>query len=186
MRRKRPVSDAELLSATAVDAEAFADFYRRHESLVVGYLMRRVRDAELAADLTAEVFAAVLEAASEYRPVGPSAAPWVLTIAHHTLVSSIRRGQVAEAARQRIGLQAKIELEGDSLRRVERAVLGDAWVAEVLAGLPAEQREAVRARVLEERSYEDIAVELETSSLVVRKRVSRGLARLRSELEKRP
>ena len=54
---------------------------------------------------------------------------------------------------------------------------------ELLERLPADQREAVRARVLDERSYPDIAGELETSELVVRKRVSRGLSNLRAELE---
>jgi RNA polymerase sigma-70 factor (ECF subfamily) len=79
-----------------------------------------------------------------------------------------------------------IELRPDSMRRVDQLVEGDAWVADLLARLPEDQRQAVRARVLEERSYEEIAAELETSSLVVRKRVSRGLARLRTELERRP
>jgi RNA polymerase sigma-70 factor (ECF subfamily) len=79
-----------------------------------------------------------------------------------------------------------IELRTESLRRVEHAVAGDAWVSELLARLPEDQRDAVRARVLDERSYDAIATELQTSSLVVRKRVSRGLARLRTELERRP
>jgi RNA polymerase sigma-70 factor (ECF subfamily) len=52
----------------------------------------------------------------------------------------------------------------------------------LLDSLPVEQREAVRARVLEERSYEQIATDLECSKSVVRKRVSRGLARLREQL----
>ncbi len=52
-----------------------------------------------------------------------------------------------------------------------------------LERLPDDQREAVRARVLDERSYPDIAGELDTSELVVRKRVSRGLSNLRAELE---
>lgn len=78
-----------------------------------------------------------------------------------------------------------IELRSDSMRRVDQLVQGDTWVADLLTRLPEDQRQAVRARVLEERSYEEIAAELETSSLVVRKRVSRGLVRLRTELERR-
>ena len=54
----------------------------------------------------------------------------------------------------------------------------------MLERLDADQREAIRARVLEERDYEDIARELRTSELVVRKRVSRGLAKLRNEMER--
>jgi RNA polymerase sigma factor (sigma-70 family) len=68
------------------------------------------------------------------------------------------------------------------LRRVETLVAGGAWLSEVLAGLPADQRDAIRARVLDDRDYDEIASELETSSLVIRQRVSRGLARLRRQL----
>jgi RNA polymerase sigma-70 factor (ECF subfamily) len=48
--------------------------------------------------------------------------------------------------------------------------------------LPAEQRAAVTARVVDERAYGEIAQELRLSEQVVRKRVSRGLARLRAAM----
>jgi RNA polymerase sigma-70 factor (ECF subfamily) len=55
-------------------------------------------------------------------------------------------------------------------------------VAGHLSRLPADERTAVRARIVEERNYREIALSLGCSELVVRKRVSRGLARLRAEL----
>jgi RNA polymerase sigma-70 factor (ECF subfamily) len=185
VRLRGLATDAQLLASVDSDPDAFARFYERHETLVIGYLMRRVRDPEAAADLTAEVFAAALEAASRYRPAGATAVPWLLAIAHNTLVSSLRRGRVEDAARRRVGMLEVIELRPESMRRVDQLVEGDTWVADLLTRLPEDQRQAVRARVLDERSYEEIAAELETSSLVVRKRVSRGLARLRTELERR-
>ncbi len=45
------------------------------------------------------------------------------------------------------------------------------------------ERDAVRARVVDERTYASIAAEMRCSELVIRKRVSRGLARLRKSLE---
>jgi DNA-directed RNA polymerase specialized sigma24 family protein len=56
----------------------------------------------------------------------------------------------------------------------------------LLDTLPVGQREAVRAHVLDERSYGDIAGELQTSQLVIRKRVSRGLSTLKRQLEQEP
>ena len=50
----------------------------------------------------------------------------------------------------------------------------------LLDSLPAEQRAAVRGRVIEGRDYEDLARELGCSELVVRRRVSHGLRVLRS------
>src|ERR671916_661359 len=45
-------------------------------------------------------------------------------------------------------------------------------------GLPADQRAAIEARVLDEREYAEIASSARTSASVIRQRVSRGLAGL--------
>jgi RNA polymerase sigma factor (sigma-70 family) len=177
-------SDGELLAATRSQPEAFAVFYDRYETAVVGYFARRTGDPEVAADLAAEVFAAALAAAHRYRPESPTAAGWLFTIAHNTLAKSIRRGRVEAHARRRVGICEAVAFTSDELERVESAASTSGWVMELLERLPAEQRQAVSARVLEERSYPDIAGELETSELVVRQRVSRGLSTLRAELEK--
>ena len=51
------------------------------------------------------------------------------------------------------------------------------WV--LLAELPAEQRDAVAAHVLDEREYAELASSLQLSEAAVRQRVSRGLSALR-------
>jgi RNA polymerase sigma factor (sigma-70 family) len=178
------VSDGELLAATRSRPEAFAAFYDRYETAVVGYFTRRTGDPEVAADLTAEVFAGALGAAHRYRVEAPTAAGWLFTIARNTLAKSLRRGHVEARARRRVGICDAVAFTSDELERVEHAASASGWVIELLERLPAEQREAVRAHILEERSYPDIAGELETSELVIRKRVSRGLSTLRAELEK--
>ena len=182
MGRAEPDSDAALLAAARSDPDAFTRFYDRYERAVVGYFLRSVRSSEVAADLTAEVFANVLAAAARYEPRAETAAGWVFTVAQNTLRKSVRRGQVEAAARRRLGAQP-LELSEDTLARLERAD-GDRWVRELLAGLPAGEREAVRRRVLDDRSYPQIAHELRTSELAVRQRVSRGLSRLRKQIER--
>lgn len=176
-------SDAVLLAGTRADPDAFATFYRRYERLILGYLLRRTGDPELAADLTAEVFAAALRAAGRYRPESPSAAGWLLTIAQRVLTSSIRRGRVEARARRRVGIRDAVALSGEDLERIETLASLDGESLALLDGLPPGQREAVRAHVLDERSYRDIAGELELSELVIRKRVSRGLSTLKRQLE---
>ena len=178
-------SDGELLAASRSQPDAFAAFYDRYERALVGYFARRTGDAEVAADLTAEVFAAALAAAHRYRPEHPSAAGWLFAIAHNKLMASLRRGRVEAQARRRLGIREPIELDAHELEQVESAASADGWVGELLERLPPLQREAVRARIVDERSYPDIAGELRTSQLVVRQRVSRGLSRLRAELEER-
>ena len=175
--------DAELLRTSSSDPEAFGRFYDRYEAGVAGYFLKRVATPELAADLTAEVFANALAAAPRYRPKAPTAAAWLFAIARNTLVTSLRRGQVEAKARRLVGF-GRVELADDSVSRLAAAD-GDRWVTEMLERLAPAERDAVRARVLEERDYGEIARDLRTSELVVRQRVSRGLARLREEMEER-
>jgi DNA-directed RNA polymerase specialized sigma24 family protein len=78
-----------------------------------------------------------------------------------------------------------ITLDDDDLERIEATVGRRVDVDGILAELPADQRAAVRARILDERSYPEIAVDLSCSEAVARKRVSRGLARLRHQLDRR-
>ena len=176
-------SDADLLAAIAgCDGAAFAAFYRRHLPPVLAYLVRQTGDPETAADLAAEVFAAVLLTSRRYRAVGASAGPWVLGIAHNKLLMSLRRGRVESKARRRLRFEA-IEFEDQDFERVEVAVAeGTGRLARLVSRLPADERFAVNARVIEERSYGEIAEELRCSEMVVRKRVSRGLARVREQL----
>src|ERR1700694_4053573 len=137
MMGQREASDAALLAASRSDPEAFARFYDRYEAALVGYFGRRTGDPEIAADLTAEVFAAALAAAARYRPAGPTAAGWLFTIAHNTLVTSLRRGQVEVRARRRVGIREALEFAPDELERVEAVASRDDWVLELMKRLPA-------------------------------------------------
>ena len=183
-RNRRRWSDAELLSAIAArDGAAFAVFYRRHLPAVLAFLIRETRDREAAADLAAEVFAAVLLAAARYEQQGESATPWVLGIARNKLLMSFRRGRVEARARHRLGFKA-VALEESDLDRIEEVAQGDGGrLVALVEDLPEDERVAVRSRVLDERPYREIATELRCSELVIRKRVSRGLARMRDQLK---
>ena len=168
------------------DADAFGLFYRRRVDAVLSFFLRRTRDRELAADLTAETFAAALAALPRYGPQRDSSAlAWLFTIAHRKLVDSIRRGRVEDRARRRLGIE-QLVLSDEDLERVEQrataaAAAGDAALL-ALERLSSEQRAAIKGRVLDEAQYDELARRLKCSEAVVRKRVSRGLAELRAEL----
>ena len=176
-------TDAELLSAIAsCRGEAFAAFYRRHLPAVLAFLVHQTGDPEAAADLAAEVFSAVLLSSRRYRAEGPSAAPWVIGIAHKKLLMSLRRGRVETKARKRLHFDP-VSFDDEDYERVESAAAsGSGRLGSLVAQLPAKERFAVNARVVQERSYGEIAAELGCSEMVVRKRVSRGLARVRERL----
>jgi RNA polymerase sigma factor (sigma-70 family) len=178
------MNDSELLAASASgDAEAFATFYRRHLGAIVAFCRNATGSADTAADLTAEVFAAALSAAGRYRPEHDTALAWLRGIARNKLLDSRRRGRVEDATRRKLGM-ASLAIDDDDLRRVEElAAIGQsARALSVVEHLPADERRAVHARIVEERDYAEIAAELQCSESVVRQRVSRGLARVRARL----
>jgi len=170
-------TDEELLCVAFEDGDAFAVFYGRYERPVAGFFVRATGSGELAGDLTAEVFAQALDAASRFDPALGSAAAWLFGIARHVLLRSRERGRVEDGARRRLGMP-RLELDDDAIARIELAG-SDGRALELLSQLPADQRDAVVARVVDERGYGEIAGELQCSESVVRKRVSRGLAGLR-------
>ena len=182
MKRWDSETDERLLVAAAVDAGAFAEFYGRYERAMLAFFMRRVREPELAADLTAEVFAAALGAAARFRPGGAAAAAWLFGIAQHKLAKSRRRGIVEDKARRRLAMPPLV-LADEDIERIEGLAGGGSNVIGLFERLPEGLRAAVGARVLDERSYDEIADQLQCSAAVVRQRVSRGLSRLREEFE---
>ena len=178
--------EEDLLTRFAAgDPGAFVEFYRSHLPPILGFFLRRTRDPELTADLTAEVFAAALLAAPRYQPGELPALAWLYGIAAHKLADSRRRGRVEDEARRRLALEPLV-IDDDDLARFEAlACSGTEGTALDVAmrSLPPDQRDAVLARVVEERPYADIAAEMSCSELVVRQRVSRGLRTLRSRIK---
>ena len=183
MARRDGRDDEQLLAATTSDADAFATFYARHAHGIFAYFMVRVNRSDLSADLTAEVFAAAFEGARDGR-FGSRPVAWLYGIARHKLVDSLRRGQVEATARERLGLP-RLALTDAELERTEELIDLEAEAKRfdaMLRDLPAEEREALTARIVDEREYAEIAGRLRCSEAVVRQRVSRGLRRLRMAL----
>jgi DNA-directed RNA polymerase specialized sigma24 family protein len=118
-RFSRP-DEVLLRAARAGDGQAFGEFYKRRRALVLAYLRPRVSDAEIAADLLAETFAAALLAVGDTRRAIPDQpAAWLMTIARNKLIDSIRRGRVEQAARDQLAL-APLEIDDQDLARIEQ------------------------------------------------------------------
>jgi RNA polymerase sigma factor (sigma-70 family) len=177
MRSRGELTDEELL--TSGRPAAFGLFYERRVREVLGYMMRRTGDPEAAADLTAETFAAAIVARRRFRPNGAPAGAWLFGIARRKLADYQRRGYADDRARRQLGMERRVPAEEDgALIRLLGEEVTTSWLAE----LPADQRMAIEARVLDERPYAEIAGDAGTSETAVRMRVSRGLAQLRARL----
>jgi RNA polymerase sigma factor (sigma-70 family) len=177
MRDHAHRSDEDLLaSGETLD---FAVFYDRHARSLLGYFARRTGDPHVAADLTAETFASVIVAQGRYEAESTPALAWLYTIAARRLADFRRRGAVEKRMRRALAMRTpRVSPEDAAMIEI---VANDAAV-DLLAELPAEQRDAVAAHVLEGRGYLELAAELDTSEAAVRQRVSRGLAGVRRRL----
>src|ERR1039458_6679615 len=173
-------SDEELLRIGVEGVQGAGGVLALYAAPFLVFFRRALGRADLAADLTAEVFAAALGSLGQFRPELGSARAWLFGIARHELAQTWRRRRVEAQARKRMGMEP-ILLSDEDLLRIDELV-SDGNSLTLLQELPDDQRSAVVGRVLEERDYAELAVELECSKMVVRQRVSRGLRALRSRL----
>lgn len=176
-------SDAELLAASSRDPGAFRALYDRHADHIDTFFARRVGDPDVALDLTAETFARAWYARRRFRDRRDGAvAPWLYGIAKNVLRQSVRRQAVAREATQKLGILLAVDREpvAPDVSWVEGL---DADVERALAELSDGQRRAVELRIAEDRSYEEVAVELGCSPGAARIRVSRALDILRRRVE---
>jgi RNA polymerase sigma factor (sigma-70 family) len=176
------ISDGELLRRTRCgERDAFGVLYERRHELVLAFLLKRTRNPEVAMDLMAETFASALVALADRPPdIDGSAVPWLLAIARNAMVDSLRRGIVDSAGRRRLALEPVEMDDGDIDRVLQLAAETDLLIA-LADELPPDQFEAVRAHVLDEQGYRQIAQRLKCSVAVVRKRVSRAIGALREK-----
>jgi len=178
--------DEDLLVASGERVAQFVAFYDRTMPGLLGFFARRTLDGQVAADLTAETLADAFASRRRFRDRGDgSATAWLYTIAYRKLGRFIRRRRVEDTARRRLGFE-RLELGPEDVERVEALIdfeqVGRA-VAAAFNELRPDQRAALRLRVIEGRSYREIAGTLGCSEDVVRARVSRGLKRLAGQLD---
>jgi RNA polymerase sigma-70 factor (ECF subfamily) len=173
--------DRELLrAARRGEAECFGEFFRRHHAVVLAFLARRVEEPEVAADLLAETFAVLLTIVRDPRrdlPKSPQG--WLLVTARNLLVDRYRHGVVVEAARRRLQL-SPVALDDGDIELILEAGESEELLRRIHELLPVAQADALTARVVDELDYEVIAHRANTSQAVIRKRVSRALATLRT------
>jgi RNA polymerase sigma factor (sigma-70 family) len=168
------------------DAEAFSLLYERQGDAVLVFLARRTLDVETAVELTAETFAIALTSWGRVRKLGPEQAQaWLFTVARRRHSRYLRRARLERRLVHRLGIRVPAVHHDDLALIEERAGLADLRVAlgRELNRLSDAQRDALQLRVVEERSYDEVASTLGVSEQAARARVSRGLRALTEALE---
>ena len=189
--RLSDMADDELLARFATgEAAAFEVLLRRYQRPLYNFILRSVRDTEVAADLLQDTFTRVLQHGSEWNG-SAKFSTWVYVIARNLCIDHARRMRhrrhasldgPARAAPdgdplvERIAAQrpdTEREAAGPDLRaRIERAV----------EALPEEQREVFLMRQIQQMPFAEIAAVVVTSENTVKSRMLYALTRLQDAL----
>ena len=123
------------------DPEALEAFYTEHVTAVTRFVARRVADPHTVADLTAEVFLAVIDSAHTYRPGRGTQLAWLYGIARNVIAGERRRAAHELRAASRVA--GRRLLDDDDIARLEERIdtegAGRAACL-ALAGLPPDER----------------------------------------------
>jgi RNA polymerase sigma-70 factor (ECF subfamily) len=154
--------------------KAIAEAYVHNSELVFWYFRRRVRDTEVARDLTQDVFVALIEGG----PVGVTSAEmrrWLLTVAHHRFVDWVRRSRSRPVC---VTLSDAAALASrDRFERISVDLLMSS-----IAALPPSLRPVVVLRLIYGLSFAEIADQVHSTENACRTRFRRGLETLRQTL----
>ncbi|MGW0658731.1 ECF RNA polymerase sigma factor SigK [Streptodolium elevatio] len=160
------------------DSAAFEEVYVRVSPVVLGVVLRVVRDPAQSEEVAQEVLVEIWRTASRYDPERGSANAWVCTMAHRRAVDRVRSAQSAadreERAGRRDGSPAYDAVAEEVETRLERE-----QVRRCLASLTELQRESITLAYYGGYTYREVAELLDVPLGTVKTRLRDGLIRMR-------
>ena len=175
-----PEDEALLSRARANDGEALAELYDLYAMRIYGYLYRRVSSAQVAEDLTGDVFVKVLEAVRSRRSWRTSFRAWLYRIAHNVVVDWYR----SHASDDKVSIEAdsrEVEALGSGL--YVPGIRSYTDLKRALRALTEDQQLVLEFRFGEGLKAREIAETLGKSVGAVEALQHRALAALREHLE---
>ncbi|WP_084965639.1 RNA polymerase sigma factor [Thermoactinospora rubra] len=162
------------------DPAAFEAFYRRHIDAVMRFVVRRVADPHLAADLTADVFLAALDSAHTYRPSRGSEIAWLYGVARNVVAAQHRRtAREAEVTGRVAGRRL---MDADDLTRMEERIDAERQMRaalEAMRELPEGERAVLELVAVDQLTVAEAAAALGVRQVTARVRLHRARKALR-------
>jgi RNA polymerase sigma factor (sigma-70 family) len=163
-------------------AQDFGRLYRRDAPKLLRFFATKTWDPETAVDLLADTFLSAFEARDQYRGRDDrQASAWITAIARRQLADYYRHGAATKRATARQAFERR-PLSDEEYERIEDLASTTGLrlaVRNAYSALAEPDREVLRLRILEERSYPETAAELGVTEQTARARTSRALRRLR-------
>lgn len=166
--------------ARAYDPAALAELYDRYAPRMYAYIYRRVSDAALAEDLTAELFVRVLGAIQAERAWRDSLLAWLYRIAHNLVIDHYRR----QPAQPPIAFDPElVAAEGGDPEDAVEGALARERLQNALHHLTPDQQQVLALHYGEGLTARETAQVLRKTTGAVEALQRRGLAALRRVLE---
>ena len=173
--------DSDAISASNRAPAGFAMIFDRHFDAVHAYLQRRV-GPDLADELSAQTFLVAFDKRAGYDPAEPDARPWLFGIATNLL----RRHHREEVRQFRAYSRSAVDPVLDAFDGVEARLDASEMrreLVDALAGVPAEELDALLLFAWADLSYPEIASALDVPVGTVRSRLSRARGRIQAVLD---
>lgn len=170
-----------LARAASGDSAAFESLFRGTQPVLLRYLRTMTgQDSHAAEDVASETWVSVVKCLGTFRGGETDFRAWVLTIARHRMIDTVRA-----RARRPVAIAADIDDAHDPAPDAADAALerlGTADALRLLATLPPDQAEAVLLRVVAGLDTARTAELMERSAGAVRVLTHRGLKALLARL----
>lgn len=164
-------------SAQAGNRQAFTELVRRYQDRVFRFILRMSGTRDEAMDLTQETFMKAYLALPGWRPEARFGT-WLFQIARNATLDVLRRRQCVEFVPLDAELCAETAIEPRDAAPLPEEQLSDrqriGLLERALRELPAEQREILLLRELEDMSYAEIAATLGINEGTVKSRLARA------------
>ncbi len=173
--------EALLVAAAAGDQPAFAEVYDVTASRVYGVVLRVLRDAHQAEEVTQEVYLQLWQNAQRFDPDRGSALSWVMTLAHRRAVDRVR-SSAGVRRRDTEHVERNHEAPYDETAASALASLDAQRVRVALATLAPAQREALELAYFGGHTHAEVSALTKVPLGTAKSRIRDGLVRLRDTL----
>jgi RNA polymerase sigma factor (sigma-70 family) len=168
-----------LVQAAQKDRTRFADLYEENFERVFAFVIRRVRNREIAEDITSDVFHRALAGLPKFDWRGIPFRAWLIRIAANLIADQWKR-----IAREGLRSSEEDAPESPSQLDLEEAE-HRARLFRLVERLPADQCQVLQLRFAEGRSLAETAQAIGRSEGAIKQLQFRALAKLRSQLHGR-
>ncbi len=164
---QKATEDLELVKrALANDQKAYAELMVRYKDAIYFMILKMVNNKEDANDLTVEAFGKAFENIEKYRPEF-AFSTWLFKIATNNCIDFIRKKRlktfsIDDAYESHDGEEMKMDFASEGLDPEEKMIKKQKndLMRTVVDKLPVRYKQLVIMRYFDERSYEEIAEEL--------------------------